>query len=76
MTNPIPEISTPDKAVKEVYTPPHVEVGTQVVHKSFGEGNVTWIKEGKYIYVKFNQIGGKTFQFPEAFKQGFLKVKE
>ena len=66
----------PEKPKEPEYIPPHVEVGTVVIHKMFGEGEVTWIKENKYVYVKFSAIGGKNFVYPDAFKQGFLKVKE
>lgn len=51
-----------------------VEVGTEVSHKAFGAGKVTWMdKAGKYIRVTFT-AGEKTFIFPDAFKQGFLKL--
>ncbi|HPR39644.1 MAG TPA: restriction endonuclease, partial [Oscillospiraceae bacterium] len=51
-----------------------VEVGTEVSHKAFGAGKVTWIdKAGKHIRVTFT-AGEKTFIFPDAFKQGFLKL--
>ena len=50
-----------------------VNVGTTVTHKAFGPGTVTWIdKAQKHIRVTFN-VGEKTFIFPDAFKQGFLK---
>ena len=65
----------PEKPKEPEYIPPHVEVGTIVIHKMFGEGTVTWIKENKYVYVKFTAIGGKNFVYPDAFKQGFLVVK-
>lgn len=65
----------PEKQKEPEYIPPHVEVGTVVIHKMFGEGTVTWIKENKYVYVKFTAIGGKNFVYPDAFKQGFLVVK-
>lgn len=53
-----------------------VEVGAKVTHKAFGTGEVTWIdKAGKHIRVEFG-AGEKTFIFPDAFKQGFLKPKE
>ncbi|POZ59104.1 type III restriction system endonuclease, putative [Dehalococcoides mccartyi] len=51
-----------------------VEVGSAVTHKAFGAGTVTWIdKAQKHIRVTFN-AGEKTFIFPDAFKQGFLKI--
>ena len=49
--------------------------GSIVLHKAFGEGTVTKIdKAQKHIRVTFG-IGEKTFIFPDAFKQGFLKMK-
>ena len=54
---------------------PDVKNGSAVVHKSFGDGTVTKIdKAQKHIRVKF-VAGEKTFIFPDAFKQGFLKMK-
>lgn len=51
-----------------------VEVGTAVTHKAFGAGAVTWIdKAKKHIRVTFS-AGEKTFIFPDAFKQGFLRL--
>lgn len=51
-----------------------VEVGASVVHKTFGDGTITWIDRAqKHIRVTFN-AGEKTFIFPDAFKQGFLKL--
>ena len=51
-----------------------VEVGAAVTHKAFGAGAVTWIdKAQKHIRVTFS-AGEKTFIFPDAFKQGFLKL--
>lgn len=48
---------------------------SDVLHKAFGEGAVTKIdKAQKHIRVTFG-IGEKTFIFPDAFKQGFLKMK-
>lgn len=49
--------------------------GATVIHKSFGSGTVTSLdKVKKHIRVKFN-VGEKTFIFPDAFKNGFLKAK-
>ena len=54
---------------------PQVSEGSIVIHKSFGEGTVTKLdKAQKHIRVKF-AVGEKTFIFPDAFKQGFLKTK-
>lgn len=50
--------------------------GVIVYHKTFGEGIVTKLdKAQKHIRVKF-AIGEKTFVFPDAFKNGFLKKKK
>ena len=66
----------PEKPKEPEYIPPHVEVGTVVIHKMFGEGTITWVQESKkYIYVKFNAVGGKNFVYPDAFKMGFLRIK-
>jgi len=51
-----------------------VKVGTAVTHKTFGKGKVTWIDQaGKHVRVTFS-AGKKTFIFPDAFKQSFLKI--
>ena len=46
----------------------------QVRHKTFGLGTVV-ATDGKYIKVKFDSTE-KNFVYPDAFKQGFLKLKE
>jgi hypothetical protein len=57
------------------YVPPVVQVGTAVVHKTFGPGIVTKLtKDRKHIHVKF-KTGEKMFIFPDAFRQGFLKTE-
>lgn len=62
-------------AKKEEFVAPDVKDGSIVLHKAFGEGTVTKIdKAQKHIRVTFG-IGEKTFIFPDAFKQGFLKMK-
>ena len=55
---------------------PDVKDGSIVLHRrQLGEGAVTKIdKAQKHIRVTFG-IGEKTFIFPDAFKQGFLKMK-
>jgi hypothetical protein len=66
-----------EKPKEPEYIPPHVEVGTVVIHKMFGEGTISWVQQSKkYIYVKFATQGGKTFVYPDAFKQGFLHFKK
>ena len=58
------------------YIPPEVKDGDAVIHSKFGEGSVIKIdKLQKFIHVKFAE-GDKKFIFPDAFKNGFLKVKE
>lgn len=59
---------------KEEFIMPEISEGDAVKHKSFGDGTVTKLdKAGKHIRVKF-ATGEKTFIFPDAFKQGFLKL--
>jgi hypothetical protein len=65
----------PIEKPREAYVPPHVEVGTRVMHKIFGAGKIEWIAQNKkYIYVSFEGRGKKTFPFPDAFKNGFLTI--
>ena len=49
-----------------------VKVGATVKHKRFGNGTITKLNN-KYVDVKF-EAGQKTFVFPNAFLQGFLKI--
>lgn len=49
-----------------------VKIGAIVKHKIFGEGVIAKLND-KHIYVEF-KAGQKNFIFPDAFKQGFLKV--
>lgn len=50
--------------------------GATVVHKTFGEGTISKLdKAKKHLRVQF-ALGEKMFIFPDAFKQGHLKVKE
>ena len=81
LTQVVPELKNKPQVVTKPaepeFIPPHVEVGTVVIHKMFGEGTISWIQQSKkYIYVKFAGKGDKTFVYPDAFKQGFLTVKE
>ena len=78
-------IATPQKPMQKQaepeYIPPHVEVGTIVIHNLFGEGTVFQIKDvpnktDKYVYVRFGTKGEKGFTYPFVFKQGFLKIKK
>ena len=75
-----PKPATP--AVQPVSTPKMdlsgVGAGTIVIHKAFGEGIVRKIEKGQtgqvYVYVKFGK-NEKSFGFPGAFYDGYLKVK-
>lgn len=49
-----------------------IKIGATVKHKIFGEGVIAKFN-GKHIYVEF-KTGQKNFVFPDAFKQGFLKI--
>lgn len=60
--------STPAKPKADVSD---VQIGSLVSHKTFGEGNVLKIINDK-ITVAFGEAE-KTFLFPQAFEQGFLK---
>ena len=53
-----------------------VTEGVTVIHKTFGEGTVAKLdKAKKHIRVQF-ALGEKMFIFPDAFVNGFLRVKE
>ncbi|MBO4433609.1 MAG: DEAD/DEAH box helicase family protein [Clostridia bacterium] len=47
-----------------------VEIGCEVYHKKFGLGTVESVRNG-LLYIKFS-MGEKSFQFPQAFHNGFL----
>ncbi|MEG2433854.1 MAG: hypothetical protein RSB25_19675, partial [Acinetobacter sp.] len=51
-----------------------VQVGVKLVHKTFGEGTVRSIKDGRLIVIF--KGGEKMFQFPQAIENGFLKKPE
>lgn len=52
-----------------------VQVGAVVVHKTFGEGTITWMDQArKYVRVKFS-AGDKTFTMESAFVQGHVSLK-
>jgi hypothetical protein len=70
--NPYYASSQADEKTEE-FVIPEISEGDVVKHKSFGDGIVTKLdKAGKHIRVKF-AAGEKTFIFPDAFMQGFLK---
>ena len=53
-----------------------VQEGVLVIHKTFGEGQISWIdKARKYIRVQFS-VGEKMFTIETAFVQGFLHIKD
>lgn len=59
---------------KDAYAAPDVTVGAPVAHNKFGKDIVTHLdKPGKHIKIKFAD-GEKMFIFPDAFKNGFLKL--
>jgi molybdopterin-guanine dinucleotide biosynthesis protein len=67
-------VSSQSNEKTEEFIIPEISEGNMVKHKSFGDGIVTKLdKAGKHIRVKF-AAGEKTFIFPDAFKQGFLKL--
>lgn len=72
-----PATSVPIHTKKEDdFVVPDVAEGSSVVHKAFGEGTITKLdKAQKHIRVTF-AVGEKTFVFPDAFKMGFLKLKD
>lgn len=53
--------------------------GTAVIHKAFGEGMVEKIEKkasgSTHVYVNFGNTS-KSFGFPGAFYDGFLRLKE
>ena len=56
-----------------------VAPGATVTHRAFGAGTVTSIEKkpngSAYVYVKFGETQ-KSFGYPGAFYDGFLKVKD
>ena len=64
--------------LNEVYEEPEKKIpelvlNMRVTHKKFGEGTVTWINANKrYFHVKFDTIGGKPFNYPDAFENGYF----
>jgi len=71
--NPYNASTQADEEMEE-FVIPEISEGDAVKHKSFGDGIVTKLdKAGKHIRVKF-AAGEKLFIFPDAFKQGYLKL--
>lgn len=66
------EAATVTKPTTPTFDPSDVTVGIRVSHKAFGNGTVTAM-DSEYVTVDFEGMK-KRFQFPAAFKQGFLKI--
>lgn len=52
----------------------NITVGATVSHKKFGTGIIFKLND-RHVYVEF-KVGQKTFIYPDAFKQGFLKTEK
>lgn len=53
-----------------------LEIGSNVSHKNFGNGNVVKIDNNNHlVHIKFALGGEKRFKIPDAFIQGFLEIK-
>ena len=61
-----------DKTEKDNYFPP-LSVNTRLQHKTYGFGNVVSTSKTGIMQVKFAEKTVK-FVFPDAIKQGFLKL--
>lgn len=57
------------------FDPESIKIGTTVEHSAFGEGKVTGFSRD-LINISFKKNVKKTFKFPGAFIQGFLRKKE
>ena len=64
--------SAPAIAPKPEPVPVTVNVGEVLVHKAWGEGTVYSV-EGRYLRIRFDGVGEKSFVNPDAFEKGFLK---
>lgn len=79
--SPLTPDSTKPAEKKEEFVMPTISEGMTVIHKAFGEGTISKIfVNDKKVTVKF-AVGEKTFITDEksdmnAFKKGFLRVKE
>lgn len=63
------------KTAKDSFDENKVVVGAKVSHKAFGAGTITGTTEGR-VFITFADGTEKTFQTPNAFLQGFLKIEE
>ena len=68
----ISPVVVPIKEVKPLPQPISVTLGEKIIHKAFGVG-VIYKNEDKRIRIRFDSVGEKTFQNPDAFEKGFLK---
>ena len=73
-TSTKPQNTGPLKEAKPKQQSFNVQPGTDIIHKTFGEGYVVRFADNKVI-VKFKDIGEKMFMMPGAFEMGFLTVK-
>lgn len=72
-----PPAPAPTSATSDEYIPPEVNPGDVVIHNKFGRGVVEKLdKYKKYLYIKFDQGGSKTFTYPDVFKKHFLTLAD
>lgn len=72
--NQTPTENTLEESIRIDEITEMIKIGSSVHHKKFGEGEVSKIDhENGRISIKF-LIGEKTFEFPNAFMKGFLKM--
>ena len=67
------------KTAKDSFDESKVVVGAKVSHKAFGAGTITGIRKDNvftYVDVRFDDGVEKSFQSPNIFLQGFLKIEE
>ena len=71
-----PEINS-QKSTQKTPNIDSIQEGSNVFHKVFGKGVVVRYTPGDNdVFVRFIKLGEKKFNFPDAFKNGFLKVEE
>lgn len=69
-------IQKPVQKPKEEIKVPVVSVGDVVIHKTLGKGMISFVDQAqKKIRVRFG-VGEKLFVYPDAFVNGFLRMKE
>ena len=67
----VAETETPSFGINDLSK---LRIGTTVVHKKFGVGRVTGIKPGLLLVAFEDKL--KKFVFPDAFRDGYLRIKE